>query len=488
MDRLPQVTRAPQVERAARGGAPSVVMLGLHEVPDSAWDVLTASGVRLEWVGDVAAAVDALDRGIAHVVVADARHGPRLARVVRTRPELAAAHIVICAALDSPRELRKALDAGADDVMRVPFEPEVLLARVTAGLRAARLRANEALLASLVNNVPGAIYRCDCDSDWTMQWLSPEIEELSGFPASDFIGNATRTFASIIHPDDRGHVERSIMDAVAAHRPFTLEYRIQRRDGTERWVLERGQAQTARDGRSWLDGAMFDITIRRAAEQALRTHEIAQAQLAEVRESRARIIEAADRARRDIERNLHDGAQQRLVSVALRVQLWLTAHADLPDADRRELAESLSELRAGLADLRALAQGLHPTVLTDRGLAHAVEALARRAPVPVDVRTNLYGDRPPPAVEAAAYFTVSEGLTNVAKYATAGHAWVIVEQEDGHLTVEIGDDGHGGADENAGSGLQGLRDRVAAVSGTLTVRSPAGGGTVLRARIPLGTG
>ena len=138
-----------------------------------------------------------------------------------------------------------------------------------------------------------------------------------------------RTFASVIHPDDREQVERSVMDAVDAGRPYTLEYRIVRRDGGVRWVLERGQAQEAGDGRRWLDGAIFDITARRAAEQALREHEIVEAQLAEVRASRARILEAADRARREIERNLHDGAQQRFVSVALRLQVWLAAHRDL---------------------------------------------------------------------------------------------------------------------------------------------------------------
>ena len=218
--------------------------------------------------------------------------------------------------------------------MRVPFEPEVLAARVAAGLRAARLRENEALLRSLVANIPGAVYRCACDEHWTMQWLSDEIEEISGYPASDFIDSAVRTFASVIHPDDREQVERSVMDAVDARRPFTLEYRIVRRDGAVRWVLERGQAQEAGDGRRWLDGAIFDITARRAAEQALREHEIVEAQLAEVHASRARILEAADRARREIERNLHDGAQQRFVSLALSLQVWLAAHRELSDDSR----------------------------------------------------------------------------------------------------------------------------------------------------------
>jgi PAS domain S-box-containing protein len=292
----------------------------------------------------------------------------------------------------------------------------VLAARVAAGLAAARLRAQEALLRSLVANVPGALYRCACDADWTMLWLSDEIEEISGYPASDFIDSAVRPFASVIDPEDREQVAYSVLDAVDAHRPFTLEYRIRRRDGGERWVLERGQAQESGDGRRWLDGAIFDITARRAAEQALREREIVEAQLAE---------------------------------------------------------------------LRDLAHGLHPAVLSDRGLEHALSSLAHRATVPVELRVVLPAERLPISVEAAAYFTVCEALTNVAKYAQASRAWVDVERSDGHLDVAVGDDGVGGADFARGSGLQGLRDRVAAVSGSLELDSRPGAGTVVRARLPI---
>ena len=271
-------------------------------------------------------------------------------------------------ALDSPRELRDALDAGADDVIGLPFEPEVLVARVAAGFGSARLRANEVLLSSLVANIPGALYRSVWETNWfTMKWLSDEFEVISGYPASDFINNSKRTFASVIHPDDREQVERSVIEAENAGRPFTLEYRIQHRDGDVRWVLERTQVREAGDGRRFGDGAIFDITVRRAAEQALRDSEIVEAQLAEVRASRARIVQAADRARREIERNLHDGAQQRFVSVALELQRWLAPHRELSDDARTELEGVLTELRTGLAELRRLARGLHPTILTDRG-------------------------------------------------------------------------------------------------------------------------
>jgi PAS domain S-box-containing protein len=471
-----------QVEVAGEGA--TVVVLGLDALREECWDVLTSAGVRLVRVADVAGAVGALQDQVAHVVIAEAREGRALTMAVRERRELASTHIVLCAALDSPAELREALDAGGDDVMRVPFEPEVLAARVAAGLSAARLRANEAVLRSLVANIPGAVYRCACDEHWTMEWLSDEIEKISGYPASDFIDSAVRTFSSVIDPDDREQVERSVMDAVDAGRPFELEYRIRRRDGGVRWVLERGQAQEAGDGRRWLDGAIFDITVRRAAEQALREHVIVEAQLAEVRASRARILEAADRARREIERNLHDGAQQRFVSVALQLQLCLAAHRELAEDARMELNGVLADLRTGLAELRDLAQGLHPAVLSDRGLEHALASLCSRASVPVALRVTLPPQRLAISVEAAAYFTVCEALTNVAKYARARRAWVNVELRDADLDVEVGDDGVGGADMSSGTGLQGLRDRIAAVNGTLDIDSRPGTGTVLRARLP----
>ena len=144
----------------------------------------------------------------------------------------------------------------------------------------------------------------------------------------------------------------------------------------------------------------------------------------------------------------------------------------------------LGELRAGLAELRDLAHGLHPAVLTDRGLEHALIALSRRAAVPVELTIAL-PERLPLPVESAAYFTVCEALTNVAKYAQASRAWVTVERRNGSLEVAVADDGVGGADPNAGSGLEGLRDRISAIEGTLEIDSRPGEGTVVRASLPV---
>ena len=199
--------------------------------------------------------------------------------------------------------------------------------------------------------------------------------------------------------------------------------------------------------------------------------------------SRMRIVEASDAERRRLERNLHDGAQQRLVATSLAVRMAARRVTDDPTA-REMLDGAGDELARALEELRELARGLHPAVLADHGLRAAIVAVADRAPVPVAVDVPL-GERLPETVEAAAYFVVCEALTNVAKYANASAARVRVERSDGHATVEVVDDGVGGADERGGSGLRGLADRVEALGGRLVVTSPVGEGTAVRARLPV---
>jgi signal transduction histidine kinase len=206
------------------------------------------------------------------------------------------------------------------------------------------------------------------------------------------------------------------------------------------------------------------------------------ARIEELRASRARLVEAGDAERRRLERNLHDGAQSRLVALALKLRVARARAEGRPEVEE-VLDESSAELQASLDELRELARGIHPAVLSDRGLGPALEALASRAPVPVTVRAGA-GELPP-AVETAIYFVVSEALANVAKYAQATQATVTVERDGGTVTAEIADDGVGGADAASGSGLRGLSDRVAALDGRLELHSPPGGGTRVRAEIPL---
>jgi signal transduction histidine kinase len=209
------------------------------------------------------------------------------------------------------------------------------------------------------------------------------------------------------------------------------------------------------------------------------------AKVVDARSAQVRIIAAADAERRRIERDLHDGAQQRLVALSLKLGMARKRLGD--DADDMALRlvdEAQEESRAALAELRDLARGIHPAVLSDRGLGAALRELATRATVPTEV-VEAPEARLLPAVEATAYFVVAECLTNIGKYAHASAASVRVRPEVGRLVVEVVDDGVGGADAERGSGLRGLADRVGALNGTLEVASPPGQGTRVRAEIPL---
>jgi len=205
--------------------------------------------------------------------------------------------------------------------------------------------------------------------------------------------------------------------------------------------------------------------------------------LEELRASRARVVQAGDAERRRLERDLHDGAQSRLVALALTLRS-ARKRAEGNDELAGLLDRSIEELQLGLQELRELARGIHPAVLSDRGLDTALETLARRAPVPVELQ-RMSGGRLPEAVELVAYFVVAEALTNVAKYAHASSAVVRVVQDDEMLAVYVSDDGVGGADAAGGSGLRGLVDRVEALDGSLRIASPSGGGTTVHATIPL---
>ena len=222
--------------------------------------------------------------------------------------------------------------------------------------------------------------------------------------------------------------------------------------------------------------------VASVARMALENERLAaqvRAQLDEVRASRTRIVEAADAERRRIERDLHDGAQQRLVALAMRLDQargQAAGAGEIIDATTQELLQAIREVRD-------LAHGLHPPILTERGLAAAVDALAERATLPVQV--SIPADRLPADVEAAAYFLIAESLTNTAKHAGASAARIDAVITDGALQVTVSDDGRGGADPSGGSGLVGLVDRLAAIGGRVALDSPAGGGTRVTASIPL---
>jgi signal transduction histidine kinase len=279
-------------------------------------------------------------------------------------------------------------------------------------------------------------------------------------------------------------------------------------EGLDRWVNARGQggslpgpweanqARTVtlveREGRplaALIHDPALDTELVRAAAAAAgmaienaRLHAEVQAQLEEVRASRQRIVEAGDRERRRVERNLHDGAQQRLATLALSLAMLRDRDGADP-ATAASLAQASAELRQAIDELRELARGIHPAILTEEGLPAAVESLADRSSLPVRVVADFDARLPEP-VEAVAYFVVSESLANVAKYAHASSARVELSRCNGSLRVEVLDDGIGGADAGRGSGLRGLADRVSAVRGSFRVETPPGGGTRVLAEIP----
>jgi signal transduction histidine kinase len=203
-----------------------------------------------------------------------------------------------------------------------------------------------------------------------------------------------------------------------------------------------------------------------------------------LRDARQRIIDAADAERQRIERDLHDGAQQRLVAVAVTLGLAESRLASDPESAAELIAMAREEAQLAVKELRELAHGIHPALLSERGLGPALDALAARAPVPVQV-SGVPADRLRPAVEAAAYYVTAEALTNVAKYAQASTAFVHVVVDDDRLRLQVGDDGCGGAELSGGTGLRGLCDRVDALDGTLELESPPGAGTTVTIELPL---
>jgi PAS domain S-box-containing protein len=252
--------------------------------------------------------------------------------------------------------------------------------------------------------------------------------------------------------------------ALAGH-PGVIEYSLDFEDGARHY-----EGRFAASGDDEFLMIVREITERKQQQQELEA-------------SRQRIVAAGDDARRKLERNLHDGAQQRLVSISLSLRLAQGHLEKNPAAAHEVLEASREELARALEELRELARGIHPAVLTDRGLEAALESLASRTPLLVEIE-GPHASLPAP-VEAAAYYVVSEALANVTKYAQASSVKVTVEQANGCALVEVSDDGVGGADPGRGSGLRGLADRVASLNGKLAIDSPPGAGTRVRAEIPL---
>jgi PAS domain S-box-containing protein len=346
--------------------------------------------------------------------------------------------------------------------------------RIVAGLditdlveQGEELKSQRDFLTVVARATPSLLVTVERDGTVALEGVNYAFRELTGYTDEQAIGH--RFWDLVAPPELADEVESAFEEQVETGVSIEHETAWIGRSGTWRivawWLRPLGEPAN----KFIVCGT--DITERKAQE-------------AELRASRSRIVEAADDARRRLERNLHDGAQQRLVSLSLALRLAQSRLRDDPDGAEQLLAGASEELTQALADLRELARGIHPAVLTDRGLPAALEALAARAPLPVELSAELE-ERLPGPVEAAAYYVVAEALTNVAKYSEASAVEVRAQRLNGRVVVEVADDGIGGADPSLGSGLRGLADRVEALDGQLEVESNAGEGTTVRAVIPL---
>jgi PAS domain S-box-containing protein len=332
--------------------------------------------------------------------------------------------------------------------------------------RVTELERNRELLNAIANTAPSLLCLVDAGGRVREGATNIAFERTLGY-APDETGGVL-FWERYVPPEDAGAVQAAIEDVVAGGPTREHDGRWVRSDGTTIDV-----AWTCTALPEIESGRLFLISGTDISERTRQAEEL--------RRSRSRLVAAGDEARKRLERNLHDGAQQHLVALLLSLKLL-----------RRRLGEgetgagldrAIDELEQAIEELVELARGIHPTTLTMRGLRAAVEQLAYRAPVPVVLHVG--DERYPDAVEAAAYYVVSEALANVAKYARAKEAVVRIAADGDTLVVEVADDGVGGADPAAGSGLSGLADRVAALEGTLGVDSPPGSGTRVTARIPI---
>jgi len=342
--------------------------------------------------------------------------------------------------------------------------------RDIAQARAAELAASEARQRAILEAALDAVI--SIDGRGRMTYVNSAFEHIFGYRADEVLG---RELAEIVVPPAlRGAHRQGFARYLTTGQARILDQRIEmtamRADGSD-FPAEVTITRTGPPAEPVFTGFVRDITQRQRAEQELKA-------------SRARLVTASDAARQRVTRDLHDGAQQRLVTALINLQLADQKWESAPQRAKQFLGLALRDTQRGIDDLREIAAGIHPAILTQRGLAAAIDALAAQLPIPV--QTEVRDRRLPAPVEASVYFFCSEALTNVVKHARATSAWVRVELEGSQCAVEVRDDGIGGAQPRSEtSGLNGLRDRVGALSGTMDIISPAGGGTVLQARIPL---
>jgi PAS domain S-box-containing protein len=345
--------------------------------------------------------------------------------------------------------------------------------REVAETRASVLAVSEARQRTILEAALDAVISMDQDA--RMTYVNSAFERTFGYRAEEVIG--CDLAEKIVPPSLREAHRRGLRRYLETGQSTILGLRIEvsamRADGTL-FPAEVTVTRTGLPGEAAFTAYVRDISDRQRAEQQLKA-------------SRARLVTASDAARQRITRDLHDGAQQRLVATLINLQLAEQRWESAPHRSRELLGQALEDARRGIEDLRRLAAGLHPAILTQHGLAPAVRALADRAVIPVE--TDVPDIRLPASIEASLYFFCSEALTNITKHAQAARAWIRLEVTADQCVLEVRDDGIGGARPHSEtSGLSGLSDRLGAISGTLEITSPHSGGTVLRASVPVPPG
>ena len=344
------------------------------------------------------------------------------------------------------------------------------LERNIAQARAAELAASEARQRAILEAALDAVISINGSARVT--YVNSAFEHIFGYRADEVTGRELAE--AIIPPWLREAHRQGFARYLATGQANVLDRRIEltamRADGSE-FPVEIAITRTGVTGDPTFTAYVRDITERQRAEHELMA-------------SRARLVAASDAARQRVTRDLHDGAQQRLVTTLINLQLAELKWESAPERARELLGLAVRDAKRGIEDLREIVSGIHPAILTQRGLAAAIDSLA--AGLPISVQLDVPGSRLPAPVEASVYFFCSEALTNVVKHAHAASAWVRVELTDDRCAVEVRDDGIGGAQPRSEtSGLSGLRDRIGALNGTMDIASPATGGTVLKASIPL---
>ena len=342
--------------------------------------------------------------------------------------------------------------------------------RDIAQARTAELAASEARQRAILEAALDAVI--SIDRRGCVTYVNSAFEHIFGYTADEAIG---RELAEVIVPPSlraahRDGFTRHLATGATRILDRRIEITAMRADGSE-FPAEVTVTRTGLTGELAFTGYVRDITERQRAEQELMA-------------SRARLVTAFDTARQRVTRDLHDGAQQRFVTTLINLQLAEQQWESAPQRAKELVGQALADARGAIEDLREIVAGIHPAILTQRGLAAAIDALAARLPILVEL--DVPGQRLPAPIESSVYFFCSEALTNVVKHAQAGSAWVRMELTDDRCVVEVRDDGIGGAQPRSeASGLNGLRDRIGALAGTMDITSPATGGTVLQASIPL---